>query len=449
MIRKLWIELRSSLWFVPSILVLIAVGLAVALVEVDIIYARELRRDAWTKVLNAGAEGARGMLSAISGSMITVVATVFSVTIVTLSLASTQYTPRILRNFMRNRSNQYVLGIFVAIYTYCLIVLRTIRGGSEIDGGFVPQLAVAFAMVLALLSVGCLIYFIHHVATSIQASSILKAITKETLKTIDNLYPDSVSQDERPEGEAGTNRDGPWYPVAGTEMGYVQHIDFPRLRSLAEEEDAVLRLELGPGDFASAGTPLVSASRAVQGEKALQSHFVVGDFRTVEQDVGFGIRQIVDIAMKALSPGVNDTSTAVTCLDHLGALLCRLTGRRLHSPTEDSEGERRLIAPSVRFSGFLAGSFDEIRLCAAGNPTILLKMLEVIRRIAAANACQARVGPLLEEAREVAEMGDHSIAAPHDRIRFKEALALTRAALEATESGLPDTSAVRKTEPWG
>lgn len=193
--RKLWIEVRSSLWFVPGLLVLTAIGLALGLVEVDLTFAQQLQAQRWQPLLNTGAEGARGMLTAIAGSMITVAGVVFSMTIVTLSLASTQYTPRILRNFMRDRANQIVLGIFVAIFAYCLIVLRTIRGGAEKDGaGFVPLLAVAFAMLLALLSIGCLIFFIHHVATSIQASSILSAIAQQTMRAIETLFPKELGR---------------------------------------------------------------------------------------------------------------------------------------------------------------------------------------------------------------------------------------------------------------
>ena len=140
------------------------------LVQLDIAFAEPLRAQRWQPFLNAGAEGARGMLTAIASSMITVAGVAFSVTIVTLSLASTQYTPRILRNFMRDRANQYVLGVFVGIYAYCLIVLRTIRGQDGAAESFVPLLAVFFAVLLALLSIGCLIFFIHHVAASIQAS---------------------------------------------------------------------------------------------------------------------------------------------------------------------------------------------------------------------------------------------------------------------------------------
>ena len=145
MLRKAWIEVRSSLWFVPALLVLVAVGMAFGLVELDVALAEELRAQAWRPLLNAGADGARGMLTAIAGSMITIAGVTFSITIVTMSLASSQYSPRILRNFMRDRANQGVLGVFVGIFTYCLLVLRTIRGSDGGPDTFVPLLAVFVA----------------------------------------------------------------------------------------------------------------------------------------------------------------------------------------------------------------------------------------------------------------------------------------------------------------
>ena len=165
-IRQTWGTVRDSLWFMPTLSVLMAVLLAILLIVVDSILGNELWLR-WSLVFGAGAEGSRGMLSAIATSMITVAGVAFSITIVALAQTSTQYSSRILRKFMGDRTNQLVLGVFVAIYAYCLIVLRTIRSGDE--GGFVPSLAVLMAIVLAFVGIGVLIYFIHHIARSLQA----------------------------------------------------------------------------------------------------------------------------------------------------------------------------------------------------------------------------------------------------------------------------------------
>jgi len=440
MLRKIWIELRSSLWFVPGLLVCAGIVLALGLVELDVIFYQPLRAKGWKPLLSAGEEGARGMLEAIAGSMITVAGVAFSITIVTLSLASTQYTPRILRNFMRDRANQFVLGIFVAVFSYCLIVLRTIRSANdEGGGGFVPLLAVLFGMLLALLAIGCLIFFIHHVAASIQASTILQAITRETLAAIDALFPGKIGAGKSRAQLEQLPREAEWRPVAAQANGYLQHIDSESLLRFAGEHEAVLRIERNPGDFVVEGAPLVSADRPLDdaGVAELRRLFVIGDFRTVEQDAAFGIRQIVDIALKALSPGVNDTSTAVSCLDYLSAILCRLAPREIASPFREKVGELRVIASAPAFAEFVGKSFDEIRLCATGNVTIFLHMLRAIERVAFDTRDAARRETLLLHARLVRDAGHQSVPASYDRARIDAALDHARDTMRATYVELP------------
>ena len=432
--RKLWIELRSSLWFVPALLVLAGIVLAIGLVEIDLFFGDRLELARWGTFLGAGAEGARGMLTAIASSIITVAGVAFSITIVTLSLASTQYTPRILRNFMRDRANQFVLGAFVGIYVYCLIVLRTIRGSNGGADSFVQLLAVFFALLLALLGIACLIFFIHHVAASIQASSILEAITKETLAAVEHLFPEEL-------GEAGDDvaaqalDEETWHPIAASATGYIQTIDPDVLLRVASEADTVLRLERGIGDFVVQGAPLISSARELMEETvaSIRAAYAVGNFRTVEQDGGFGIRQIVDIAMKALSPGINDTSTAVSCIDYLSAILSRLAARRMESPFRRDGEKLRVIAPAASFSDFLAKSLDEIRLSAPGNVSIILQMLCLIGRVAAVTRNANRRSALLDHARIISELADHSVGALYDRSRIDEGLTRVREMLSAGE----------------
>jgi len=305
---------------------------------------------------------------------------------------------------------------------------------DEGGGGFVPLLAV-----LALLAIGCLIFFIHHVAASIQASTILQAITQETLTAINALFSGKIGEGKPIAQLEQLPREAEWHPVAARANGYLQHIDSESLLRFAGEHEAVLRIERNPGDFAVEGAPLVSADRPLDEAAAaeLRPLFVIGDFRTVEQDAGFGIRQIVDIALKALSPGVNDTSTAVSCLDYLSAILCRLAPREIASPFREKEGELRVIAATPTFAEFVAKSFDEIRLCAAGNVTILLQMLRAIERVAFDTRDTARRETLLLHARLVRDAGHQSVNASYDRARVDAALDHARAALHATSVELP------------
>jgi uncharacterized membrane protein len=428
--RKLWIDLRSSLWFVPTLLVLSGITLAVGLVEIDAKFSDDLKNWGWLPFLKAGSAGARGMLEAIASSMITVAGLAFSITIVTLSLASTQYTPRILRNFMRDRANQSVLGVFVGIYAYCLIVLRTIRDANDNGGGFVPLLAVSFGVLLALVGIGYLIFFIHHIATSIQASSILDSITTETIKTIDKLFPSELGEpaEDRPAAEeAGGNE---WFVTDARTTGYIQSVAAEALWSFATDHQVVLKLMREVGDFVVAGEPLVSISKKldVDWPSRFDEFFVIGSFRTVDQDVSFGIRQIVDIALKALSPGINGTTTAVACLDYLGAILSRLAERPMPSPYRKGAGQLVVIAPNPDFADFLGKSLDEIRLCASDNVTIYLSLLALVARVARKTNDPLRQSSLLLHGKLIVGQADGSVPTPYDRERINAGIKTLRKA---------------------
>jgi len=194
-LRAIWAGLRESLWFVPTLMVLGAIGLALGMVELSAAVGTEaLGR--WPRIFGVGADGSRSMLSAIAGSMITVAGVIFSITMVAVTQASTQYSPRVLRNFMRDRANQGVLGVFVGIFAYCLVVLRTIRGGAE--GAFVPSLAVVMGMPLAMVGVGVLIFFVHHIATTLQAEEVAARIASDAGSAVEALYPETADDELEP-----------------------------------------------------------------------------------------------------------------------------------------------------------------------------------------------------------------------------------------------------------
>jgi uncharacterized membrane protein len=425
--KQWWDELQSSLWFVPASIVLCAVALAVGLVEADALAGDELP-ERWPRLFGAGAEGTRGMLATIAGAQITVAGVVFSITVVALALASNQYTPRILRNFMRDRANQVVLGLFVGVFAYCLVVLRTVRGGDE--GRFVPSLAVFFSFVLALVGVGALIFFIHHIATAIQASSIIASVAEESLAAVDRLFPDELGEGlgEAGEGEAGEgelNRRAAaldWRTIPALKNGYIQNVDEAALLGFAARERAVLRMERGVGEFVVAGAPLVSLARAdgrggpvEQAGQEVNESFAIGRYRTVEQDVGFGVRQLVDIALKALSPGVNDTTTAVTCVDYLTAILARLVRRRFPSRHRFDSGEWRVIARGPTFELLLAAAFDQIRRNAEGNVAVMARMFDGLELLGRETRHAARRRALALQAEVLSEVAGRSVPSPHDR----------------------------------
>ena len=243
-----WQEMRSSFWFVPAVIVLGAVGLATVLIGVDATVDLPVV-ERWPLLFGAGAAGSRGLLTAVASSMITVAGVVFSITIVALSLTSSQYTSRVLRNFMRDRINQVVLGVFVGIFAYCLVVLRTIRGGDE--GAFVPSLAVLVGLILAFVGIGYLIYFIHHISRSIQASSIIAAAAQETIAAVDHLFPQGLGKDadEDEDGDLAMSLpEQAWFAVPARKTGYIESINGDALLALARERRTVLRMERGIGE---------------------------------------------------------------------------------------------------------------------------------------------------------------------------------------------------------
>ena len=433
-LKLLLSNLRAGFWFVPSLIVALSIALALALIEAD--YTRSEQWLArWPRLFGAGADGARGMLSTIAGSMMTVVGVTFSMTLVTLALASSQYTSRILRNFMSDRVTQVVLGIFAGIFTYCLIVLRTIRGGD--DGVFVPSLAVLFSVILAMGGIGSLIFFIHHIASSIQASIIIASVAEETMVTVDRLFPEKLGH-----GQVDYDEDqvlfplpeGNWQAVPAKGKGYIQSVDTMALLCLAREHKTIVRMERGIGTFVVQNTTLASLAMEKPPEEeivaALQEAYSFSRHRTLQQDSAFGIRQIVDMALRALSPGINDTTTAIMCVDYLTAILARLASRNIPSSHRYEEGKLRVITIGPTFASMVAESFDQIRGSAKGNVAIMLRMLGALHTIASLTAGRSRRRALREQVQAIAELAERTIESPHDRARFESRLARTLEALE-------------------
>lgn len=416
---NLWQELRASLWFVPGAIVVMAVGLAIALIEIDVRIDREVF-ESWPRLFGAGAAGSRGMLATVAGSMITVAGVVFSITLVALSLASSQYTSRVLRNFMTDRTNQTVLGVFVGIFAYCLVVLRTIREGETTE--FVPSLAVLGGVVLAFVGIGFFIYFIHHIATLIQASHILARIAAETIGRVDHLFPEGVGDEGEREADLNAASAGPertWKPVPASRTGYIQHVDCEALLAIARKCKGVIRMEHPIGDFVIEGMPIASVLAVATSDAeivdGLGAAYAINQQRTTDQDAAYGIRQIVDVALKALSPGINDTTTAFMSLDYLTAILVRLGGRSIESPWRYDNGELRVITRGTTFAGLVELSLDQIRQNAAGNVAVLARLLGTLELLEGLTQNPARRQVLWRQGRALGEIVQRTVPGPHDR----------------------------------
>jgi uncharacterized membrane protein len=439
-LRQIWSDLRSSFWFMPSLIVAASVVLAVALIETDSTGGDRWLTQ-WPRLFGAGPEGARQLLSTLAGSMMTVMGITFSMTLVALALASSQYTSRILRNFMGSRVTQVTLGIFAGIFVYCLIVLRTIRGGVG-EAEFVPGVAVFFAFVMALGGVGVLIYFIHHIASSIQASSIIAAVAEETMAAVDRLFPEKLGresdEDEDQDQVLQSLKQRNWRAVPATKDGYIQNVDNDGLLRLARDGKTIVRMECGIGEFVVQNTALASLALEEPPDQetiaALNASYSISSHRTVDQDLAFGVRQIVDMALKALSSGVNDTSTAVICVDYLTAILARLAPRRFPASRRYEEGELRVIAMAPTFEALLVEAFDQIRRNAEGNVSVMSRMLGAIDVIAGLTDSPRRRRALREQVQRIAELADRTIDSAHDRARIEERLTRVREAIDAVHA---------------
>lgn len=384
-----WLNLvervRESLWFLPGVMALCAAGLAFLTVWVDVkVPERWVQDMGW--VYSGGASGASAVLGTVASSIVTIMGVVFSMTLVALSLASTQFGPRILRNFMRDRSNQAVLGVFVATFLYNLLVLRTIR--RETEGEFVPRISVTVGVAMALASVGVLIYFIHHVSVSIQADEIIGRVNRELMQGMERLYPERMGEGAAEKGgEAERLCAGEGRAIGSEGDGYVQVIDPEQLVSAAEKWDVVVRVERRPGQYVSCGEALARCWPLERGKEELvvevRRAFGVGDQRTPQQDVEFAVLQLVEIAVRALSPGVNDPFTAITCVDRLGSALRRLAEREMPSAERrGKDGKLRVIAAGPTFPRVLEAAFDQIRQNARGSAAVTLRVLEALRSVA-------------------------------------------------------------------
>jgi len=381
--RKILDAIRQSLWFVPALWVVACGAAAFGMVALDHVVP-DLPSEV-PLLFGGGPEGARGLLSAIASSMITVVGVVFSITIVALQLASSQYSPRVLRNFMRDRASQITLGSFIGVFVYSLLVLRTVRAGANGRDEFVPVLAVTGALVLAVVAVAMLVYFIHHIATRMQVSYITAAVARETLDEIDRQAEHTRADNA---GEAGDGlADGPGRIVPAEQSGYLQYVETEELVQLAEQHDLVVRLDVAPGEWVQRHAPLfeVWGHHPAEIEQGFRDLVSVGDERVVFQDLEFGVQQLVDIAVKALSPGVNDPTTARNALHRIVEIVVA-AGRAELTPVNhyDAHGQVRLSAPRADFARLMRTAFEEIQHFGTEIPTVSRSLREALDTIESA-----------------------------------------------------------------
>lgn len=419
--RALLEEIRTGFWFIPAVMSGLALLLASLMVELDLLVGSE-RIEALGILFIESPDGARAALSTIASSTITVAGTVFSLTMVALTLASNQFGPRLIRAFMRDIATQLVLGTFLATYLYCIIILRTVRSVEEVQ--FVPNLAVLTAVLLALINVGVLIYFFHHVAVAIQVPNLIAYLGASLQATIGRLFPPRRELSPETAGlwrEAHTLRkaaEAEDQPVLALRSGYVQLIDEAALVALAVAGDRVICLLARPGDFVVKGSPLAHVTPPPDAAlaEAINDALVFGHQRVQIQDFEAYIFQLVEIASRALSPAFNDPFTAMACIDRLGEAIMLLDDRELPPPYRlDQAGRVRLVLEGYTFGTALNAAFGMIRHYGRGHPAVLTRLLETFAELGEQTERADRRSMLRRHADMVLRAADESIPEQADR----------------------------------
>lgn len=375
-------RLRSSYWFLPLIITAAAAALGAGLLTIDSRVSID-PPNAIGWLYPETPDGARALMSAIIGSMVTAISVTFSVTIVALTVAAEHFGPRVVNNFVRHTSAQLVLGTFLGTFTFAVLVLGAI--GDDAGGTSVPKLASIGAVALVLLSIGALIYYIQDISGSVHVGRIAAEVAAEMTDTVRRLQETGHEAEDGedviiPAPPAGT------FPVPALETGYLQRIDFAQLVRIAERRNAQIWIRREPGSFVLAGTPIAVVRASANGgdlAREIGQTCVIGTDRTNWQDVEFPLKQLVEIALRALSPAVNEPFTASTCIDRLTQGLAEIA--RAAPPRtvwRGADGCPRVFSQSQPFTMLVRAAFEPIRIFAGANPAIYVRLLDSLGELA-------------------------------------------------------------------
>lgn len=381
----IWHRTYTSFWFIPFIMSLVGVFLPYLTVQYDLqlresFFARSL---AWLNFTNR--DVAHQLLSTIISSIINVISITFSLTMVVLTMAASQFGPQVLRNFMEDTATKFVLGTFVSTFLYCLLTLRIL--GSIDASAPVPFVTVALALLFTIFSVGVLVFFIHHISQSVQVDIIIKNLSEELLEAIEKLFPSKIgeSADDKPEA-INWMPDGEPVVVTAPVGGYIQSISGDDMVSTAADHDCVIEVLAKPGDFVVPGGKLAYLHH--DGEltpdeiEKLGRLFVIGARRTPIQDIQYTLEKISEIALRALSPGVNEPFVAIKCVDYLSLAMSTLTNREAPaSRRSDKDGKLRVVVSPILFDSVLKEAFDPIVHYARSDYSVMQSVIAAIDAI--------------------------------------------------------------------
>lgn len=433
-----WLAIRSSFWFLPSLCSIAAVVLAAITATLDASFrAGHIPMHLYFPFTDAA--GARAVLSTVAASSITVAGVVFSITIAVLANMSAQLGPRLIPNFMKENSTQIVFGGFIGTFIYCLIILSLVRsGGSEVD---IPQISVSLGLILGIFSFVLLIYFISTVSTFVQTSHVLDDVTGDLLSTFRRLFPEPATETSRaPDDEPASIAESFEAGAATVESatnGYIQAIDAEALLRLAADRDLTVLLLRRPGHFVVHGEALARVNPPDDLDeticRAIQRTVVCGSVRTTVQDAEYAIDQLVEVALRALSPGINDAFTAMSCIDRLRVALSMLAERRLPSRFRyDGDGKLRVITEPYTYGGILNSAFNQLRQNARGQTAVMIRLMEAIALLARRELPNAYREALRLHAQMVHDEAHEGFSQQRDREDFDSRY---QSALDSLEPG--------------
>jgi uncharacterized membrane protein len=396
-----------------------SVFLAIGLVYLDRMVT--ISYDGWLRFfLVYHSDSARSILSTISGAMIGVAGTVFSVTLVVLTLASSQFGPRLIKNFMYIKLNQVVLGSYISTYLYCLLVLNAVKDSD--DYSFIPSISIFAAILAAGANIILLIVFIHKIAISIQADKVISDISDFISGQVDTLFPEKMGEEK--EGEdidalAAISAYKIRTSIKSPKSGYFQYIDSEALMEVVAEQNALLELNYRPGSYLVKGMEIAmfytNKNLEEQALGNLLGQFVIGKTKTAQQDLEYSIHQMVEIAARALSPGVNDPFTAIACIDNLTTTMCYLAQAKFPSKYRfDEEGYLRIIADNLDFEGVLDAAFNQIRQFSTGSTAVIIRLMEALKTILEFTSKQNHQNAVIKHAEMVLALGEREIKEKND-----------------------------------
>ncbi|MGA9715807.1 MAG: DUF2254 domain-containing protein [Aeromicrobium sp.] len=419
-------RLRSSLFFVPMLCVIAGIFLGEAMLVVDNLVTGINPR------LTATVDSARTVLTTVAGATLTFAGIAFSVSLLLISLASSQFSPRVVHGMFRDPFNKRVMGLVIGTFTYCLVVLRAVRSSLEGEGeAVVPSLSILLAVALGIASILAIVAFINHAAHSMDVSNILRRVTEEVLSQARSAWPDPEA--DRP--DVADHQGSALVPdgaiaVRFCTYGWVQNVDYDALLA-ALPAGARVRLETFAGQYAIQNTPICSIFPAPDDvdecADAIRSAVMVGETRTLQQDMAYGVRQLTDVALKAMSPGINDPTTAHDAISHLVTLLADLLrrqppARRLAGP----DGLVLLIPHATTYEQLVGLAFDEMRIASVEQPTVLIYLLDVLHHVEQSLADLDRPGvvsALRDQADLIRSMNETAAVPERDRERVRAAYA--------------------------